>query len=70
MPEAWKIYDMEKRSDKEIVSRDPDLFFRLNNSYIALDEAQLVPEIFSALRVAIDANLSMANKSDPVLLKY
>lgn len=31
-----------------------DLFFRLNPENIAIDEAQLLPELFPALRVAID----------------
>ena len=56
LPEQWQVYDLEKRSDYELVARDPDLFFRLNPQHIALDEAQLLPEVFSALRVAIDAD--------------
>lgn len=52
----WQLYDLEKASDYDLVERDPDLFFRLNPEYIALDEAQLLPSVFSALRVAIDAD--------------
>ncbi len=52
----WKVFDLEKGDDFEIISRDPDLFLRLNPDHIALDEAQLLPELFPALRVAIDAN--------------
>ena len=37
-----------------MVSRDPDTFFRLNPRQVALDECQLTPEVFPALRVAID----------------
>jgi predicted AAA+ superfamily ATPase len=55
LPKPWQLYDMEKRSDFDMVSRDPELFFRLHPAHIALDEAQLLPEIFPALRVAIDA---------------
>lgn len=71
----WKIYDLEKSSDYEIIIRDPDLFFRLNSEFIALDEAQLLPEIFSALRVAIDANRNqngrfiITGSSSPELLR-
>ena len=56
LPKTWKIFDLEKGSDFDIISRDTDLFFRLNPEFIALDEAQLHPEVFPALRVAIDAN--------------
>ena len=55
LPKPWQLYDMEKISDSDMVSRDPELFFRLHPTRIALDEAQLLPEIFPALRVAIDA---------------
>lgn len=54
LPKPWQVFDCEKRSDFELIARDPDLFFRLNPEFIALDEAQLLPEVFSALRVAID----------------
>ncbi len=47
---------MEKASDFDIIARDPDLFLRLNPNQIAIDEAQLLPELFASLRVAIDAD--------------
>ncbi len=50
----WKYYDLERRADHTVVTRDPDTFFRLNPRQVVLDEAQFVPEIFPALRVAID----------------
>jgi len=56
LPKPWQVFDCEKRSDFELIARDPDLFFRLNPEFIALDEAQLLPEIFPALRVAIDSD--------------
>lgn len=56
LPKPWQVYDMEKSSDFSMVSRDPELFFRLHPAHIALDEAQLLPEVFPALRVAIDAD--------------
>jgi hypothetical protein len=56
LPKPWQLYDMEKSSDFDMVARDPELFFRLHPAHIALDEAQLLPELFSALRVAIDAD--------------
>jgi predicted AAA+ superfamily ATPase len=54
LPEGWVHYDLERQADQEVVSRDPDAFFRLHPRQVALDEAQLVPGIFPALRVAID----------------
>jgi len=56
LPAPWKLFDLEKGSDFEIVSRDPDLFLRLNPDHVAIDEAQLLPELFASLRVAIDAH--------------
>ena len=56
LPPPWRRYDLEKSDDLEIVTRDPDLFFRLNPDQIAIDECQLHPELFPALRVAIDAD--------------
>jgi hypothetical protein len=52
----WKIFDLEKNSDFEIISRDPDLFLRMNPKHNAFDESQLLPSLFPALRVAIDQN--------------
>jgi len=36
------------------VLADPDLFLRLHDDKVVIDEAQLAPALFSALRVAID----------------
>ncbi len=54
LPNDWKHFDLERRADYEVIARDPDAFFRLNPGRIALDEAQVLPELFPALRVAID----------------
>ncbi|MBW2737427.1 MAG: ATP-binding protein [Deltaproteobacteria bacterium] len=54
LPEEWKIFDLEKQSDFQIISQDADLFLRLNHERVAIDEAQVLPELFPALRVAID----------------
>lgn len=56
LPGDWKTFDLEKQSDFQSITQDPDLFFRLNPERIAIDEAQLNPEIFPALRVAIDSD--------------
>jgi len=56
LPELWRIFDLERVGDFQLILRDPDLFFRLHGDAVALDEAQLLPSIFPALRVAIDAD--------------
>jgi predicted AAA+ superfamily ATPase len=56
LPKGWKVFDLEKQSDFQNLSQDPDLFFRLNPDKVAIDEAQLRPELFPALRVAVDRN--------------
>lgn len=75
LPANWKRYDLERRADYQVVARDPDAFFRLNPRHIAIDEAQILPEIFSALRVAIDERRSepgrfvITGSSSPALLQ-
>ncbi|MGF1644788.1 MAG: ATP-binding protein [Thiotrichales bacterium] len=75
LPEPWQRYDLETASDYDLVARDPDLFFRLNPNQVALDEAQLLPAVFPALRVAIDADrnsngrFAITGSSSPELLR-
>lgn len=74
LPSGFRVFDIEKDSDLELVSRDPDLFLRLYPHTIAIDEAQLLPKLFPALRVAIDADRSrmgrfvLTGSSSPRLL--
>ena len=49
-----ELFDLESRADFDQIARDPELFLRLNDKPIAIDEAQLLPALFPALRVAID----------------
>lgn len=56
LPGEWRIHDLEKLADAEAISRDPDLFFRLHPDRTAIDECQLQPRLFPALRVAIDSD--------------
>lgn len=52
-PEALWL-DLERESDRAAVSR-PELFFPLHRDrLVVIDEVQLVPELFSALRPEID----------------
>jgi len=69
-----ELFDLETRADFDQISRDPDLFLRVTNKPIAIDEAQLLPELFPALRVAIDRDRKgygkylLSGSSSPQLL--
>ena len=71
----YKIFDLENRADYFNISEDPDLFFRLNSDNVIIDEAQLLPELFPALRVAIDSKRKIKGRfiisgsSSPSLIK-
>jgi hypothetical protein len=71
----WKFFDLEKGSDHQVISQDPDLFLRLNPERVIIDESQLLPELFPALRVAIDNNRGktgrfiISGSSSPELIK-
>lgn len=54
LPGDWQRFDMESAADRAQVLSDPDLFLRLHPQGIIIDEAQLAPPLFPALRVAID----------------
>jgi uncharacterized protein len=75
LPQTWQIFDLERRNDFEVFAHDPDLFLRLNPRKVAIDEAQLYPPLFSALRVAIDdrrnetGRFVITGSSSPELLK-
>jgi len=75
LPEEWKRFDMENSTDRQQLLADPDLFFRLHADKIIIDEVQLAPPLFSALRVAIDRDRSrkgrflLSGSSSPELVK-
>jgi len=75
LPAEWKRYDLERRADLQLVSRDPDMFFRLNPRQVAIDEVQVLPDLFPALRVAIDEHRGergrfvITGSSSPALLR-
>lgn len=54
LPGQWHYFDMENAADRQQVLADPDLFLRLHSAAVVIDEAQLAPPLFPALRVAID----------------
>lgn len=73
--EEWKIFDLEKTSDLKAITQDPDTFLRLHPEKIIIDEAQLYPALFPALRVAIDESREkpgryvITGSSSPLLSK-
>lgn len=47
-------FDLERQADATRIRSDPDFFLSQWHAPIVLDEAQLYPDLFPALRVAID----------------
>lgn len=56
LPGEWNYFDMERGADHTLAAEDPDLFLRLNPDRVVIDEAQILPSLFPALRVAIDGD--------------
>lgn len=54
LDDSWRIFDLERGGDFQAVTDDPDLFLSLHSEKIAIDEAQIHPDLFPALRVSID----------------
>lgn len=54
LDDSWRVFDLERGGDFQAVTDDPDLFLSLHPANIAIDEAQIHPALFPALRVAID----------------
>jgi predicted AAA+ superfamily ATPase len=72
----WQRFDMENGADRQQVLQNADLFLRLHGDKVIVDEAQLAPELFSALRVAIDRDrlkkgrFLLSGSSSPTLTKH
>lgn len=68
------LFDLEKQSDFDRIQRDPDFFLSQYADPIIIDEAQRLPSLFPALRVAIDRNRHkngrylISGSSSPALL--
>lgn len=58
----WKYFDLESPQTFDQIHDDLDFFFKLNNTDIIIDEAQLSTKLFQALRGVIDANRSQNNR--------
>lgn len=56
LDDSWRVFDLERGGDFQAVVDDPDLFLSLHPGKVAIDEAQILPALFQALRVAIDAD--------------
>lgn len=68
------FYDMERQAEFLRAKADPDFFLSALETPAVLDEAQKVPELFSALRVAIDRDrrpgrFLISGSGSPELLK-
>ena len=73
---ARQRFDLELRADFDQIAMDPDLFLRSQTADLAIDVAQLLPDLFPALRVAIDRQRSrvgrfvLSGSSSPKLLRH
>jgi predicted AAA+ superfamily ATPase len=68
------FYDMERQAEFLRAKGDPDFFLSALETPVVIDEAQKVPELFNALRVAIDNNRKpgrflISGSGSPELLK-
>ncbi len=69
------FFDLERDRDYQRINDDPALLLQEINPPIVFDEAQLSPQLFSSLRVAIDQNRDqpgqflLSGSSSPELLK-
>lgn len=59
---AWKYFDLERARDYDLVTRDPDFFFREHPHSIIIDEAQRHPDLFSELRGVVDRDRQHRNR--------
>jgi len=71
----WTYFDLENPQTFDKIHDDLNFFFAQNNTDIIIDEAQLSPELFKALRGVIDKTRDKNNRfiltgsSSPELLK-
>jgi predicted AAA+ superfamily ATPase len=71
----WHYFDMESSGDLAAIEPDPEHFLRVYPSEVVIDESQLLPSLFSALRVEIDRERNrkgrfiITGSSSPELLR-
>ncbi len=51
---GWKYFDLEKPSDYNVITSNPEIFFQDNPEKVIIDEAQEYPELFKILRGVVD----------------
>lgn len=74
LPE-WRYFDMEKPSDHRRVSADIDFFLGQYGEHCIIDEAQILPELFPALRNHVDrqrikkGRIVLLGSVNPLLIK-
>jgi predicted AAA+ superfamily ATPase len=72
----WHYIDLEKPSDFNLVSQDPEFFLSRHPNQLIIDEAQELPVIFNILRGVIDSDRSQTGRfiitgsSHPELLNH
>ncbi len=72
---AWQHLDLEQASTLQLVARDPELYLRDHPERVWFDEVQRVPELFAALRVAIDrerrpGRYVISGSASPAIIKH
>jgi len=71
----WRYLDLEKPSDVNLVSQDPEYMLRKLNQHFILDEAHQLPDLFPILRSHVDGNrrkngqLVLLGSASPNLIK-
>jgi len=58
----WLYMDLEKPSDYDRLTLDPEFFFQQNSEGVIFDEAQLSPQLFQVLRGIVDAKREKTNR--------
>ncbi|WP_462326120.1 ATP-binding protein [Desulfoplanes sp.] len=58
----WNYYDLERPDDYQLITSDPQGFFRRRPEKTIIDEAQQYPKLFGILRSAIDADRSASGR--------
>lgn len=53
--DGWEYFTLDERSSLEMMREDPDRFFKRYDGNIIVDEAQKLPEIFSAVKFSVDS---------------
>ena len=71
---AWSRIDLEDIATEDVVASEPALFLRDHPGGTWFDEAQRVPALFAALRVAVDRNRRpgryvLSSSASPVLVR-